>query len=230
MMTIVNPLVEESKIGMMEAGAVTMIDVLGWKGIWQRKSDAMKTLGEIKNLVGSLLESELGELEAKIWGFSDTIILATYGESDKVLPSHANMAYLLLNFCLEEKLPIRGAIGYGQFSHMENMLVGPAVDEVASWYEAVEWIGAILTPTASFQDFSADNVVKYAVPLGSGRKYTTKCVNWIDSSLADEKKLLQKLRDTTFVVTPDLALKYQNTVEFFRYVRKLKESKRAELL
>ncbi len=28
----------------MQQGAVTLLDILGWKGIWQRKSDAIEKL------------------------------------------------------------------------------------------------------------------------------------------------------------------------------------------
>lgn len=79
---------------------------------------------------------------------------------------------LLLSFCLVNELPVRGAIGYGRFCLMDNMLMGPAVDEVASWYEAVEWLGAVFTPTASFryrpEDFGAVNLIDYDVPLKRG--------------------------------------------------------------
>ena len=114
---------------------------------------------------------------------------------------------------------------------MDNMLVGPAVDEVASWYEAVEWVGAILTPKASFyyqgEDYPGDSVIEYVVPLTKGGRYTMNCVNWF-GTINDEKDLLRSFRFTGSVVTPDVAPKYLNTVEFFRYIRKLKESRRID--
>lgn len=215
----------------MQQGAVTVVDVLGWKGIWQRKSDAMEALRGIRDLIGHLQKSDLPGLAPEIWGFSDTIILTAYGEPGSVLPVHANMSSMALSFCLSDKLPARGAIGYGKFCCMDNMLIGPAVDEVFSWYEAVEWLGAVLTPTASFyyrpEDFRADNVIDYDVPLTGGGKYAMKCVDWLDDR-KDEAELLQCFRDTASVMTPDVAPKYQNTIEFFRYVRKFKASKRAK--
>ncbi len=213
--------------GDMQQGAVTMIDVLGWTGVWQRKRDAMDVLGGIRDLIGDLLKSELPGLQSETWGFSDTIILTTYGEAGLVLPGHTNIAALALSFCLTDGLPARGAIGYGEFCRMGNMLMGPALDEVASWYEAVEWLGAVLTPTASFcyrrEDFKGDNVIDYDVPLTRRGKYAMKCVDWL-GDCKDESDLLKRLLATASVMTPDVAPKYQNTVEFFRHVRMVKAS------
>jgi len=221
----------------MQEGAVTLLDVLGWKGIWQRKPNAMEALKNIRNLVGELQELEVRQqekfagLKPRIWGLSDTIVLTTHGDPGSVLPLHVEMVEMLLSFCLTDELPIRGAIGYGPFSSMDNMLVGPAVDEVASWYEAVEWMGAILTPTASFYyregDYPADSVLEYVVPLTKGGRHTMKCVDWF-SAIRDEKDLLRGFLATTSVITPDVAPKYLNTVEFFRHIRRLKESRGTE--
>lgn len=221
----------------MQEGAVTLLDVLGWKGIWQRKPDAMEAFGNIRNLIGELQETEVRQnrkfagLKPTIWGISDTIILTTYGEPGSVLPFHAEMSQMLLSFCLTEGLPVRGAIGYGPFSSMDNMLVGPAVDEVASWYEAVEWLGTILTPTASFyyrqEDFREDTVVEYAVPLRRGGRCAMRCVDWF-LAIKDETELLHRFLASALVVTPEVAPKYQNTVEFFRHVQKLRQSGGAE--
>lgn len=221
----------------MQEGAVTFLDVLGWKGIWQRKPDAMEALKNIRNLVGELQELEVRQqqkfagLKPRISVLSDTIVLTTHGEPGAVLPLHVGMVDKLLSFCLTDELPIRGAIGFGPFSFIDNMLVGPAVDEVASWYEAVEWIGAILTPTASFyyrkEDYPADSVLEYFVPLAKGRRYPMKCVDWL-SAIRDEKDLLRGFLATASVITPDVAPKYLNTVKFFRHIRRLKESRSTE--
>ena len=122
----------------MQSGAVTFLDVLGWKGIWQRKTDAMKALKEVRDLVEKIQDSETGRqenlagLKPEIWGLSDTIVLTTHGGAGAVLPLHIRMTELLLLLCLSNELPLRGAIGYGKFSSMDNMLIGPAVDEAAS--------------------------------------------------------------------------------------------------
>lgn len=58
---------------------------------------------------------------------------------------------------------------YGLFNSSGNILLGPAVDEVASWHEAANWIGVLHTPTAylSTKDVreSKGILVDYTVPL-----------------------------------------------------------------
>jgi len=54
-----------------------------------------------------------------------------------------------------------------------------------------------------------------------------KCVDWF-SAIRDEKDLLRGFLATTSVITPDVAPKYLNTVEFFRHIRRLKESRGTE--
>jgi hypothetical protein len=218
----------------MENGAVTLFDVLGWKGVWQRIPNAMETLEEIRDLVEKLQELEVKQntkfsgLEPRIWVLSDTIVFTTYGKAQVVLPFHVQMTENLLSFYLTVKLPVRGAIGYGLFSSMDKMLVGPAVDEVASWYEAVEWVGEILTPTSSFyyreDDYPADDVLDYVVPLTKGGRYSMKCVDWF-GAFKNEEDLLRSFLATASVITPNVAPKYLNTIEFFRYIQKLKETK-----
>jgi hypothetical protein len=197
----------------------------------------METLELIRNLVEKLQKQEVKQnpkfsgLNPRIWILSDTIFFTTYGEAQTVLPFHIQMTVHLLSFYFVSELSVRGAIGYGLFSSMGNTLVGPAVDEVASWYEAVEWIGAVLTPTASFyyreEDYPANSVVEYVVPLTKGARHTMKCLDWF-SDIRDEKDLLGGFLATTSVITPDVAPKYLNTVEFFRHIHRLKESKRTK--
>ncbi len=83
-------LIFEQNTATMREGAVTLLDVLGWKGIWQRRSDAVSTLKELidtSRIIKEILVDEGGEiesaftgLEAAVTGISDTIALRTYGE------------------------------------------------------------------------------------------------------------------------------------------------------
>lgn len=36
-----------NNIDNMKAGSVTLLDILGWKGVWQRKENAVKALNNI---------------------------------------------------------------------------------------------------------------------------------------------------------------------------------------
>ncbi len=177
----------------MEEGAVTLLDVLGWKGIWQRLDDPV---GILRNLVddtgkraerlvnriskaGKSVPKSFSNLKVKVKGISDTIALFTYGECNAALEFHAWMAMDILFRSIQNEIPVRGATCYGSFTTRGNIMAGPAIDEVASWYEACEWIGVIQTPSAlvrckldSF--FDEDCLVRYNVATKMG-PFKTLC-------------------------------------------------------
>lgn len=53
-----------------------------------------------------------------------------------------------------------------------------------------------------------------------------KCVDWFGEY--KESDLIERFFATASVMTPDVAPKYQNTVKFFRHVRKVEASKGAK--
>jgi hypothetical protein len=220
-----------------QQGAVTLLDVLGWKGMWREKPGAAKTLVNITAMMEEIQKLDIasrpefaGLKPDTVW-FSDTIVLMTFGDPRKVLQFHVENTVSFLSFCRIRHLPIRGAIGYGGFSFEENIFYCPAVDEVASWYEAVDWVGVILTPTASFNyqgtGGSNDNVLEYTVPMRKGSNQKLKCVDWF-VNIKDEKELLEPFLGPGAVLTPDVARKYLNTLEFYRHTRKLQKARRTE--
>ena len=62
-------------------------------------------------------------------------------------------------------------------------------------------------------------VVEYNVPVKGRGKHTMKCVNWL-REFKDEKELANGFLGMASVVTPDIAAKYQNTLDFYRHVYK----------
>jgi hypothetical protein len=229
----------------MKEGAVTLLDVLGWKGIWQRRPDAIQALRGTIDLIRDIQEMEVRDnsryagLTPAIWGISDTIALTTYGEASLVLPFHAMISRLLLSFSLTNEFALRGATSYGWFYSEDNMLVGPAVDEVASWYEAVDWIGVIYAPSAflhSILDSSigADYVRPYKVKVKAGGSFETLCVDWPDGmrnkdgTLTNTAKNLVNLFLKSQPITPDLAGKLSNTLTYLENGQGLRELTREE--
>ncbi len=145
---------------------------------------------------------------------------------------HTFMTKIMLTEFLEEGLLLRGATSYGRFSASENVLIGPAVDEVASWYEAVDWAGIIFTPSALFQsDLSGFSkaVRRYKVNVKNVGLIETLCVDWSSpwvtgeggaaglgtKSKGEVKEQLLRLFLESQPITPDLAAKFSNTLAFF---------------
>lgn len=58
------------------------------------------------------------------------------------------MSGIIIRESLLQGIPVRGATCYGPLSTNGNIMVGPAIDEVASWYESADWIGVFQTPSA----------------------------------------------------------------------------------
>ena len=69
---------------------------------------------------------------------------------------YKNIVVLILDgmgkFILEETtqrcFAIRGAITYGEYSYKGNIMLGPGIDECASWHEKADWIGVSLSPSS----------------------------------------------------------------------------------
>lgn len=139
-------------------GAITFLDFLAWKGLWQSQ-DGQKSLNDVSGLIEDF-RSELNQLsqsyfsEAKnlqlssLISISDTIAVFTpKTNSAKVcdlLEIHARFSQYVLEHCCEKKYAIRGAITYGEYSVMQNVMIGPGIDECASWHETGNWIGVHL--------------------------------------------------------------------------------------
>jgi hypothetical protein len=228
--------------GTMEEGAVTFLDVLAWKGVWQRQGDgAIELCEHVIELLRTVM-TMFGDNEGQSWagnfggiktsvrGLSNTIAISSIGPAEKTLVYHSALLAMTFGIAFRKGIPLRGAVSFGDFLVKDQrdldttLLIGPAVDEVAAWYEAVEWIGAVLTPSSYFrwpqeQAIDESYVVEYNVPVKGRGKHAMKCVNWL-REFKDEKELANGFLGMASVVTPDIAAKYQNTFDFYRHVYK----------
>lgn len=210
-------------------GAITFLDFLAWKGLWQSQ-DGQKSLNDVSGLIEDF-RSELNRLsqsyfsEAKnlqlssLISISDTIAVFTpKTNSAKVcdlLEIHARFSQYVLEHCCEKKYAIRGAITYGEYSVMQNVMIGPGIDECASWHETGNWIGVHLTPTAQINwDMFAtsDDVIckNDHIPLKPGLK-AHYCVKWHIS-----REAFNSLAFKNRALLPEIANKYTNTQEFLQ--------------
>lgn len=218
----------------MIKGAVTFLDVLGWKGIWQRRPDAASILLDIIKNSSHLLEKVREEErereqfpryqndDVQIISISDTIVILTEGPDSTTLPLHGLFCSMLMVEFLKNKFLVRGATGFGEYNNIENIFVGPVIDEIASWYESADWIGIIQTPSAYFTSICpnglAYNLEEHDVSLKTKGKIKTRCVNWVTEWINQGKDELD-LRDL-FVesgpISPEIYYKYMNTMDFYK--------------
>ncbi len=230
-------------------GVVTFLDILGWKGIWQRKiKKPMDLLDEIIEyfLIGlEYWKAEYGRNIGRtdIVNISDTFAifselqslpitgleglqgnLTVDNKSEKEsIELHGFLCKMGLIRSIELGIPLRGATSIGKFIFKDNRFVGEAVDEAADWYEATDWIGVHMTPTASFRFREATYWLPYTPPFNKGPKWETNCLDWIQGWYPDEadiNKRKQKLKDAFMEmgpIGPDIVGKFTNTLKFFDY-------------
>lgn len=204
---------------------------------WQRKQDPVNPLlqivGRIKSYTESLKTDEyINEgkavnifkgLDVSVKSISDTIVLATPGEINLTLEYHAILSAFILKDSFKNQMFIRGATSYGKYTIVGNIMVGPAIDEVASWYEIADWFGLFQTPTAYFRANHKYHInkilVQYKIPTkNKNTSIETYCLNWPNflSDTWKSEKEIQNLFTQTGPITPDIASKYFNSLEFYK--------------
>lgn len=206
-----------------QTGAVTFLDVLGWKGIWQQNSSAIETLrGLVQETMNKAITisneySEQPEFRGKkeitnVLSISDTIAVFTEGSPTNTIEIHTKICSWLLGHALNQEIPIRGAISYGEYIVQDNIMLGYAVDEAASWHESTDWIGVILTPSAQMKiDNDIALVTEYnKIPFKQSEKNLIKCVDW---QFPEQERLMEVIT-AKGPLTPDIAPKYLNTLAF----------------
>lgn len=218
----------QSKNYDFQSGAITFMDFLGWKGLWQNRGNT-NHLENVSNLINEIKEvvclytcelfphSEEIQL-SKLISISDTIAIFTPQipncDQEDLLKLHAKIAKYILEKCVKKTYPIRGAITLGKYSTKNNIMIGPGIDECASWHETCNWIGVHFTPSAELhlkliQHDDMQNIVNYNVPVKNGYPKVGYCVNWkVDNN--DFTNLVNKVQS----LMPEIAGKYMNTYEF----------------
>ncbi len=136
-------------------GIIAIIDLLGTK---QKKIDECdsfikfrdKQIDNAQKAARNILCDLNCEEKIDVSTFGDTIIICwPFNDKDKTGFYLLGMSHLLkvfFTFSFEEKYFFRGSIGIGEYIKTDNTLLGPGINEVASWFEKTNWIGVHLTP------------------------------------------------------------------------------------
>ena len=204
-------------------GAVTFLDVLGWKGIWLKNLDAIGQLRrfveDVKIWAQTAAEDlapqyeELRGIETQVLSISDTIAMFSTGMAPGALALHAAICNQVLPESVYRQLPIRGATSYGEFLIDVNIMRGQAVDEAASWHESCDWIGVHLTPAAYLKVERQLPLgwIEYEPPYKSYKYGKTGCVEW---NYQNRPESIEQRFFTLGPHDPGIAHKYLNTLKF----------------
>ena len=125
---------------------------------------------------------------------SDTFIIRIEGPKRDCLNYMSVVTSFLMHELYSLGLFVRGAISFGKYSIKDTTLIGPAIDDAASWFEMPNMIGVVTTPTASYiVDTNAkvgqfarnptlnskfSYFVKYNIPCTDNKTYELNAVNW----------------------------------------------------
>lgn len=224
---------------MMENATIAFLDVLGWQGIWQRRKDPISGLlnlvesakqkhTELKNdKADNLYVKKFRGAHMDVFLISDTIVVVSKDEIEHGLTYLSFVCSHIVSAGLALGYPIRGAIAHGELGYTSNTLYGPAVDEVASWYESADWIGVHLCPSAYLPihgkkiPFLNIMSVVYDVPIKGGTPYGIQCLNWPfvwDPSNMDyvkRRKNLVAALLTQAPMIPTVGQKVANTLKYY---------------
>jgi hypothetical protein len=233
----------------MDSAAISFLDILGFKGIWQsRKSEeVLQLLNGVKKKVDEIYQQpppESGWPETdppEITVLSDTIVIVMKSDEPHCLFLLANIIYGLYAYFMNANLFLRGAVSWGKYLQSGSTFIGPAIDDVASWYESTDWIGTVLTPKTSYlmdtfttiemgiAGYQVKPYIKYQVPDKDGNTHHLYSVNWPAYLQASYKHLpkkedeieAQKLMFKIFSKQPafngSVLKKYENTMQFLEY-------------
>jgi hypothetical protein len=209
------------------SGVVTFLDVLGWKGIYDRHDDAILALSRLVQGLVKEAEKKRGIItrETDIKSISDTIVIFSYCFEDEIqqaLEIHGQLCQWVIPQSIKSEIPVRGATAYGEFSIQDNIFIGQAIDEAAAWHEQADWIGVHLTPSAEFV-FQCSSITSawhpYSPPLKSKSNYHLHAVNWKNSWMGDGVESMETLKNRFrkfSPIAPEIAGKFFNTLDFYK--------------
>ncbi|AGB48894.1 hypothetical protein Metho_0638 [Methanomethylovorans hollandica DSM 15978] len=224
-----------------KTGVITFLDVLGWKGIYGRKSNPIDTLELLLDEISTLKTQLRGKIsnmsyDVNTKSISDTIVLFTPCseiEAPVVINLHGAHCQRIIPRSIELGIPVRGAISFGEYENIKNIFVGKAVDEAASWHEQADWIGVQLTPSAEYllDRKKIDDVwVEFTPATKASLKWKSHCVNWTvdwqdrNGEINQIKRKLWQLGP----ILPEIAGKFINTLEFIEKIGQNASSLKAE--
>ncbi|MCK4606818.1 MAG: hypothetical protein KAU35_05935 [candidate division Zixibacteria bacterium] len=205
-------------------GVVTFLDVLGWKGVYNRISNATVQLSVLVDGLRNEGEKQRGKVqgEVQVRSISDTIAIFTkcdIEEASIAINIHGELANWAILNSIQAEIPVRGAISFGEFAIQDNIFIGKAVDEAAAWHEHADWIGVHLTPSAEFifqNDKTSKTWVTYTPPNKRRLTWKPHCVNWT-ANWSNRTEEIIKLKEKFLrlgPIVPDIAFKLTNTLSF----------------
>ena len=209
---------------------IAHFDILGFKNFLENDGGSLPIAvlqSQIDDLIKNLKQSVATSDESiDYFVFSDTFIL--FSKSDQVngYPSLLSASKSLIRKSISMGLPIRGAISYGDcvFGHQNKILMGKAFLESHDYGEDQNWLGLILTPSATQNLLSHElyplrhGFINKDIPLRklSDNLEFVYAYTFINGSTNFECTLLSKLEELKCFAPDSVKIKYTNTINFIK--------------
>ncbi len=237
-------------------GVVLLLDALGVRQFGLDDSTFfLKNLAQFLKTQKNLKESKLNQFEGRygikgqiqVRSFGDTILLfwETGNTSEEIQGGLVFLSSWLRASIFSgmlSRIMWRGAFTVGGFVYNKDSVIGPAIADVAGWYESADWGGIIATPRCGLylEQLNGDNkrrqassnvpiwdidknYIKYNVPFKNGYQ-SFWCVAWpaqfflevacTENECFEKVELFYKLIGQ-FDIPRGAESKYQNTEKFF---------------
>lgn len=161
-----------------------------------------------------------------------------YGDTKEL--SVVNVGKFLIVFMINSLyrgINFRGCISYGRIIQTKNSVLGPAIDEVAEYYNLQQWIGISASPSvynildktdsSKFDLYGNKIYVKYDIPLKTCIEKSGWAINWPAYELMVKKPSTKTdyfhnlIKDNLKKArTISITLKWRNTLDFFTFCKK----------
>lgn len=234
-------------------GIIALLDALGARTMSiQSSAEYLDNIAVLKREIKETLQITLDEedgfsasdlfVNLKPRFFGDSILMTYEVRDEELLVDYLDRFLFILNCFIPTAMDLgilfRGALSIGHYLEKQNASLGPAVTDVANWYEKTDFIGVVATPAASHyikaalaEEDAMDTadcplgryLVMYDVPLSGGGTLRTYALNWPDALLAVQCKISEQAalpwfyeRVKEFPVPPGTQTKYANTEAFIR--------------
>jgi hypothetical protein len=207
---------------------IAYFDILGFKSMieYENESIALQVLKSKIDEVINKLEEDIDSKDERVdfQFYADTFII--YSKSEKIndYPLLVRVSKNFINNCIYEKLPVRGAISYGEliFGHRRKIILGKAFLESYVYGEDQNWIGLILTPSASCQLLQHDLIptrhgfINKDIPMRRFSIFEDKiyAYRFINGSTNFNCSLLPHLNEMLQKAPQREKVKFLNTIKF----------------
>jgi hypothetical protein len=226
-------------------GIIAMIDALGVRNATiEESSTFIKSIQSIlkrtPNFMNAFYAGEGEKLKKytsdppQLTTFGDTFIFSwemNLDELPKFLPDVGVFLSYVVKLGFEYKLAFRGAISFGDYIQSGATVLGPAISDVASWYDSAEMIGVFATPFCGHflsrihqkHEITKMEFVQYEVPLKgniSKKLWTVAWPNIIVTAKTPEKSDLECYYNfiEKFPIPKGTEDKYFNTEKYVKSV------------